>query len=925
VSSGREAIKMATELKRFDLIITTLNPGDMNVVEFAAEIKNSGLKTPVVLLTYDNHGLNELIANHDLSDFFEVFIWQGDFRILIAAIKLVEDRLNLEHDTREIGVQSIILIEDNVHFYSSYLPMIYHVLWEHSQSLISEGINISHKLLRMRARPKILLCGTYEEAYNLFERYQNCILGVISDIEFPRNQEIDPQAGIRFARLVKESHFDIPILLQSDSPGCEQLAKDLEVGFLLKTSPVLLHDLKRFMGHNFSFGDFVFCLPDGTKVDSASDLRILEKKLHSIPDESLRYHAERNHFSNWLKARTEFWLAHNLRPRRIEDYATMDDLRNDLIRWLREYRRVQYEGRIADFEAANFDSGSSFARIGGGSLGGKARGLGFAATMINNFRIRKEFEDVRVFVPPTVVLGTDVFDRFLDGNDLRHFAIQCDNDGEIFARFKEGRFPDDVESDLRAFLEMIHYPLAVRSSSLLEDSRYLPFAGVYQTYMLPNNNEDFDIRLEQLLNAVRRVYTSTFSQRTKAYISSTPYRLEEEKMAVIIQKLVGQQHEDRFYPDFAGVVRSHNFYPRLPMMTTDGIASVALGLGKTVVEGGLTTRFCPKYPRHATQYAGIEDTLQYSQREFFALQLKDPENDFRGDEDLALGKFAIDVAEKDGTLGIVGSTYSVENDAIYDGVSRRGRRLVTFAPILKSDIFPLPSILQLIMDMGSWGMSSPVEIEFAVNMTGSPGAPSEFAFLQLRPLVRSHEIYELKMEEVNEADLICRSAKVLGNGVVDDICDIVWVDPDRFERSRSNEVAREIGMYNSELASAGRPYILIGLGRWGSADPWLGIPVKWEQISGARVIIETGLKDIKVDPSQGTHFFQNLTSFRVGYFTIDASSTDGFVDWSWLDRQNTTSKKTFTRHLRFDHPIVVKMSGHDGRGIVQKPVAPVEG
>ena len=918
VSGGREAIEMAREQKRFDLIITTLSPGDMEAVEFARAVKEAELDIPVVLLTYDDRGLNEMITHYGTADFEKVFIWQGDFRILISIIKHIEDKLNVDHDTHEVGVQSIIVIEDNVHFYSSFLPMIYAELFKHSHSLISEGINVPDKLLRMRARPKILLCGTYEEAWDYYKRNEECILGVISDIEFPREGKNDPEAGIRFARAVKGSHFDIPILLQSDSEQYAQVAERLGVSFLHKNSPILLHDLQRFMKQNFSFGEFIFRMPNGKEIDRAHDLRSLTRSLRSIPDESLTYHAERNHFSNWLKARTEFWLAHQLRPQRVSDFKSVRMLRNELINMIESYLRGRYRGSIADFDPTTFDTSSSFARIGGGSLGGKARGLGFAVTLLNNFKIQDRFEGIHISVPPAVVLGTDVFDAYVDDNDIRDFAIQCDDDNEILSRFLEGAFPGDIVRDLRAFLDLIRYPLAVRSSSLLEDSRYLPFAGVYKTYMLANDTGDISDRLDQVLDAIRRVYASTFYRRTKAYIQAAPYRLEEEKMAVIIQKLAGEIHEDRFYPDFSGVVRSHNFYPRPPMTTTDGIASVALGLGKTVVEGGLTVRFCPKYPKHLTQFADIDDTLSYSQKEFYALKLHNMVGVSR--RRLKLEKHGLDVAERDGTLNSVASTYSAQNEAIYDGVSRQGVRLVTFAPILKNDLFPLPQILELITGMGKWGMNSPVEIEFAVNMSTSPEKPTEFSFLQIRPLVRSHEIEELKLENMDPTELICQSSQVLGNGLISDIFDIVMVHPERFTRARSTDVAREVAVFNAELTTAGRPYILIGVGRWGSSDPWLGIPVEWEQISGARVIVEAGFRDIKVAPSQGTHFFQNLTSFRVGYFTVDSDRKVGFIDWDWLMAQPAVREGQFTRHLRFERPVEVKMNGHLNKGLVLKPV-----
>jgi len=919
VSTGAEALKMAREQRRFDVMITAMNLGDMNAFELAHQVREEGLSLPVVLLTYDNRELTEMTARYDPAIFDKVFIWQGDFRLLIAIIKYIEDRFNLEHDVHAVGVQAIIVIEDNVSFYSSFLPMIYTELVRHTQNVISEGVNISHKLLRMRARPKILLCSTYEEALSYYKEYEDSILGVIADIEFPRKGKTDPKAGLRFAREVTTSHFDVPILLQSDSEEHKEAAHRLGASFLVKSSPLLLHKLSKFMEKHFSFGDFVFRSPDGKEVDRARDLKSLEEKLRTIPDESLLHHAEQNHFSNWLKARTEFWLAHKLRPQKTSDFKSVDELRQALLQYLHDFRREQQLGLVSDFDANSFDVSSSFARIGDGSLGGKARGLGFVNALLSNYRVRNRFAGVEISVPASVVIGTDVFDEFLDANDLRDFAIQATDDSDIYERFLKASLPRAVRDQLIEFLELIRVPLAVRSSSLLEDSKYQPFAGVYRTYMLPNNHQSGDVRLEELTCAIKRVFASTFSHHAKNYIKATPYRLEEEKMAVIVQRLVGTQHSNRFYPDFSGVARSHNYYPSAPMMASDGIASVALGLGDLVVEGGMVVRFCPKYPRHVIQFSDIESTLEYSQKQFYAVELEEPDDTSDHSREMLLFRYGLDIAEQDGTLASVASTYSAENNAVYDGIARQGARLVTFAPVLKNEVFPLPDILRLMLDLGSWGMSSPVEMEFAVRYDVAGDTPKEFALLQMRPLVKSREFDDISVEDIEHSDCICKCQHVLGNGVIDNIHDVVVIDVDGFDRRKSREIAREVGAYNSVLTDKGVPYLLIGVGRWGSADPWLGIPVKWDEISGARVIIETGFKDFKVAPSQGSHFFQNIVSFMVGYFTISSSSDDGFVDWEWLQKQKPVDEMDFTRHLRFKKPLIVKMNGHSHRGVILKP------
>ncbi|MGA9364605.1 MAG: PEP/pyruvate-binding domain-containing protein [Bacteroidota bacterium] len=920
VSSGKEAMALVGEEKRFDLIITTLHIEDMSALKFARMVRDSGLEIPIVLLAYDNRELKDLLTHQDTSVFDRIFIWQGDFRLIIAIIKHLEDKVNVDHDTRLVGVQSIILIEDSVRHYSSFLPIIYTEILNQSQRLISEGINLTHRYLRMKARPKILLCETYEEAWDYFQKYEDYILGVISDIDFLHSGVHDPRAGIELAKNVKLRYPDIPVLLQSTNSEYEAQARMLGASFLLKDSPMLLHDLRQFMVHYFSFGDFVFRTPDGTEVGRASDLKSLEEQLHFVPEESIRYHGERNHFSNWLKARTEFWLAHKLRPRKVSDYPSIAVLREDLIASLRTYRRIRERGLIADFSKESFDPGTSFARIGGGSLGGKARGLGFVNILINSYDVRDRFEGLQICVPPAIVLGTDVFDQFVDENDLRTFALNSTDDKEILRRFlKSKKFPEETLGELAAFLDLIRDPLAVRSSSLLEDSQYHPFAGVYETYMIPNNNPSPFIRLAELVTTIKRVYASTFYQAAKDYIKVTSYRLEEEKMAVIIQKMVGAPHENRFYPDFSGVARSYNFYPISPQKPLDGIVSVALGLGKTIVDGGVTVRFCPKYPNHLLQFFSTEETLRNNQTEFFALDLAGRVTESAETQDVLLKKLGLEVAEDDGTLTYVGSTYSPENDAVYDGLSRSGTRVVTFAPILRNKIFPLPQIIELLLDMGSWGMGTPVELEFAVDMSTPKDKPKEFGLLQIRPLVLSREVEELNVDDVEREKLICQSHQVLGNGVIRDIHDIIVVDIHRFDRSKSREVAREVSLFNEELISENRPYLLVGVGRWGSLDPWLGIPIKWDQISGARAIVETGFKDLDVAPSQGSHFFQNITSFMVGYFTINSKAQQGFIDWDWLLQQASLEEKQYTRHLHFQNPVVVKINGHQNKGIILKP------
>jgi CheY-like chemotaxis protein len=920
VTTGKEALELFDEIT-FDMIITTMHIEDMHVIKLAQQIKAKGINTPIILLAYDNKERKELTDNHDISIFDRIFIWQGDYKLLIAITKYSEDKLNADNDILSAGVQAIILVEDNIKFYSSYLPIIYTEIFNQSLRLISEGVNLTHKFMRMRARPKILLCTNYEEAWNYYEKYQESVLGIITDMNFKKDGVKDPEAGLKFALAVKENHKDIPILIQSSNQDFESIAREIGASFIQKNSPRLLHELREFMMDRFGFGDFIFRTPDGKEVGRAHNLISLEEQLRIVPDESIHFHAERNHFSNWLKARTEFWLAYRLRPRKVTDFQSVEGLRQELISSLKLYQTIRQRGVITDFNKDLFDPVNSFARLGGGSLGGKARGLGFINTLINNYNVRNKFEDVEITVPSAVVIATDVFDQFIEKNHLENIALNEPDDKVIIKKFLETEFfPFDILKKLLGYLEIVKVPLAVRSSSLLEDSQFQPFAGVYETYMIPNNNPDINIRLQELLECIKCVYASTFCKAARDYMKVTSYRLEEEKMAVIIQQLVGASHEERFYPDFAGVAKSFNFYPVPPQKSTDGIALVALGLGKTVVDGGNCVRFCPKYPRHLLQFFSTRETIKNAQQYFYALNLNGKLNHTSDDnpEELVV-KYELIISEKDQTLNLVGSTYSVENDSVYDGISRKGSRVVTFAPVLKHNAFPLAEILDLLLELGTWGMGAPVEIEFAVNMNVPPGKPKEFAMLQMRPLVISRELEELEVDNAEKEDLICQSSQVLGNGAINDIHNIVVVDIQKFDRSKSRDVALEVSQLNSELLSLKKPYILIGVGRWGSLDHWLGIPVTWDQISGASVIVESGFKDFNVTPSQGSHFFQNITSFKVGYFSVNELDNLGFIDWDWLTLQPAVRELKYTRHLSFDKPLGVRINGQQNKGIILKP------
>ncbi len=919
VSSCREALGRAKADPRIDLILTNLAVGDMNAAQLAREIRAAGLQVPVVVLAYDYREIKKFIARNPVTDIERIFLWQGTPRVLIAIVKYIEDKRNVEHDASMMGVPVVLVIEDNIRYYSSFLPLIYTELISQTRRVLQEGVNLAHKLMRMRARPKILLASNYEDAYSLAVKYREHLLGIVSDVEFPHAGMLSVEAGFDLAKNVRVLVPDVPVVLQTSRTAFRQRANEAGYSFLRKGSPTFLRDLRKVMMQQFAFGDFVFRTPDRVEVARATDLNSLEELLLRVPAESIAYHGERNHFSRWFTARTEFALAQKFRPRKVSDFPTIEDLRRNLVNTIAEYRREQSDVLIGDFKPAAFQSGGSyFLRIGSGSLGGKARGLAFVRHLLHKKRFARRFPNVTVSVPPAVVVATDLFDRFLAENSLLDFAIHATDDLEIQQRFLEAALPASLMEDLRACLSEVRFPIAVRSSSLLEDSQYQPFTGVYETFMLGNQQGDTAHRLNQLCEAIKLVYASTFSAHAKAYVRATPFRLEEEKMAVILQQVVGSFFGRRFYPDFSGVARSRNFYPVPPMSFEDGIAAVALGLGRTVVDGGKCLRFCPRYPAHLVQFSSVEDFLRQSQTEFWALPMNHPPEETLQTRQGEV-RLSLDVAEADGTLDALGSTYSADNDRITDGLGRSGMRLVTFAPILKYGVFPLAALLDELMTEGENAFGQPVEIEFAVRLARQAEECAQFGFLQIRPMVHSHEVEELHLETVDRSKLIAQSSKVLGNGRVGNLLDIVVVDTHRFERGQSQEVAGQVAYFNAKLAAENRPYLLVGMGRWGSNDPWLGIPVEWDDISGAAVILEAGFRDFQVTPSQGSHFFQNLSAFQIGYFTVNPDLGDGMVDWTWLETQPAVEERGCVRHLKFAKPVTVLMNGRAGEGMILRP------
>ncbi|MBU0641200.1 MAG: histidine kinase [Planctomycetes bacterium] len=914
VSSGEEALA-AIRSGRFDLVITMLRLGDMDIAKFGQAVREVAPELPVVLLVATDWELAPFAEAGVRLNVASTYVWHGDAKVFLAIIKVLEDRWNAEHDARVGGVGMIILVEDSVRFRSSLLPIMYTELVKQTRAVMADGINRMHKMLRMRARPKILVAETYEQGLEYYRRFRKHLFGVIADVRFPRGGQQDPHAGLDFIREVKADNPDVPALLQSSEPGNRALAESIGVQFLHKRSSTLLQDVRDFMMHNFGFGDFVFRMPDSREVARVADLRAMARVLRDVPAESLEYHARRNHFSNWLRARTEFELAGRLRPRKVTEFGDLEELRRYLIQVFRDALWQNRCGVVEDFARQRFEPGTRFARIGGGSLGGKARGLAFVDALLARHRVDQAFEDVRVYVPQSVVIGTDVFDAFLELNRLRMLALRTTNDEWIKWAFQTADLPERVVVDLRAYLETVRGPLAVRSSSLLEDSQYYPFAGIYLTQMLRNNHPDERKRLQELQDAIKLVYASIFFSASRRYLEATPHRIEEEKMAVILQPVVGRQRGDHFYPSFAGAARSYNYYPFGHMKPEEGVASVALGLGMTVVEGGEALRFCPTHPQVLPQLADGAKFINQSQRGFYAIDLSPAKQRTPADAERSTVRLDLDVAEEHGTLAPVGSVWSNENNAFYDGIYRAGVRVVTFAHILKSDLFPLAGILRRLLELGRAGMNGPVEIEFAANLDTDP---HEFAVLQMRPCAGACVRECVDVGRLPQETLLCHSPQALGNGVVDTIRDVIYVKPERFDTARTLTIANEVGELNDALQAEHRHCVLIGPGRWGSTNKWLGIPVQWSQISTARVIVETTLEDFAPDPSQGSHFFHNLTCFGIAYLTVNPQTGQGFIDWAWLQQQPVARETEFVCHVHLAEPLEARLDGRTSVAAVLK-------
>lgn len=925
VSTAQDALTALSQ-KKFDIVITMPRLDDMAPDELGRKIKSNTPDLPVFLLT---HATGPVYAQPDQPRqhvFDKTFVWSGNTDILLALIKHVEDRMNVELDTRHALVRVIIFVEDSPLYASSIIPMLYKEIVTQTQRVMEESINEEHRLLRMRARPKILVAETYEEAVKLYRQFTPYLLCVISDVRFPKNGKMDPAAGFSLMSLIQKENPDIPLLNMSSEESNREKAASLSTAFINKNAPTLHLDVRNFFMTYLGFGDFIFRNPAGEIVGKAQNLRSLEKILPALPDEALYYHATRNDFSIWLMARAEILLASELRPKKATDFSSTQELKDYLIACIRNRREGRQRGHITEFVDEDFDLDNDFVKIGKGSLGGKARGLAFTATLLReNPKLHESFPEISISIPKTLAIATDGFDAFVHDNQLKDLPYDELSDTEIKEKFLAARFPNWLKRKLRIFLAQATYPLAVRSSSLLEDAQYQPFAGIYHTYMIPNVHAQLAVRLTRLVNAIKRVYASTYLANSRAYANSTIHRVEEEKMAVVIQQISGARCGDYFYPALSGNVQSYNYYPISHLKAEDGIAHIALGFGQTVAEGETALRFSPRHPQFLPGFSTVDEILKNAQNRFYALDMTGPVEKADDTEEVRLVKLDIDEVRDHPPIRFLSSTYIASEHRIRNTAQAAGHPVITFASILKHNALPLPQLLLEVLALGRKGMGCPVEIEFAVNIpdkaqTKKPNGGTHlptFSLLQIRPMVYDcgQAEIEIRPEEIRNA--FCYSTLALGNGCLRDIDHILFVKPESFDPADTVKIASEIGQINRIMLRDKRKYMLIGPGRWGSADRWLGIPVKWHDISQVGMFVETTSERLQAAPSQGSHFFHNITSQGTSYVTVRPGNKD-FIDWQWLDKLPGVKETPYVKLVKCLSPLNIKIDGKKSSAVCLK-------
>jgi len=917
VSTTEEAADVLASTS-IDLVICMPGNADNDAFTVARDVKAKFPAIPCVVLTPFSHGITRRMENEDLSIFDYVFCWLGNTNLIMSIIKLIEDKMNIEHDIAEAGVQMILLVEDSIRFYSSLLPMLYSYILAQSQHFSTEALNPHSAMLRMRGRPKVVLTRTYEEAMELYDRYADNTLGVISDCRFPRGGKVDSEAGLELLRTIRRRNEYVPLILQSSETENKVKAEAEHFHFIDKNSKAMSIDLRHIMEEHMGFGDFIFRDPKThQEVMRVRTLKELQDNIFKIPYDSMLYHISRNHMSRWLCARAIFPVSAFLKNITWHELQDVDLHRKIIFDAIVQYRHMKNIGVVAVFDRGKFDRYAHFARIGDGSLGGKGRGLAFLDSIIKKHPEFNEREGVSVSIPKTVVLCTDVFDQFMESNNLYPIALSDASDEEILRHFLRAQLPDKYIADFFTFFEATDRPIAIRSSSLLEDSHYQPFAGIYSTYMIPNLDDKYQM-LQMLAAAIKSVYASVYYKDSKAYMTATSNVIDQEKMAVILQEVVGKQYSDRYYPNISGVLRSINYYPIGDETSEEGIASLALGLGKYIVDGGQTLRVSPYHPTQVLQTSEMETALRQTQTQFYALDMKDVGGDFKVDDGFNILKLKVKDADNDGSLNYIASTYDPYDQVIRDGIYEGGRKIISFCGVLQQDVFPLPELMQMSMKYGAEGMRRPVEIEFACNINND--RTGEFYLLQMRPIVDSKQVLDEDLAAIDDSACLLRSHNSLGHGISEDVVDVVYIKTDdNFTASNNPRIADEVERINRKFVAEGKNYVLVGPGRWGSSDYWLGIPVKWPHISAARVIVEAGLANYRVDPSQGTHFFQNLTSFGVGYFTVNTYKNEGVYQKELLDAMPAVEETQYVRHVRFDRPLRIMMDGMKQEGVILLP------
>lgn len=913
--SGSEGLSMV-EKEHFDLVLVSGNLPDMDTAAFGRQVKAARPGFPVVMVVFDGSWFDQTYRGTEPEGIDWVFAWRGSADVLLSITKLVEDSQNVDRDLSIASIGTILVVEDAIEHYSLILPHLYSLLMQRTFRLVPEGINESDRQLRTRVRPKVLLARTFAAANQLFEKYESSLVGIISDLHTFHDDRNDPEAGPRFLRTVAARAPGVPVLVHSSEPNAAEMAAAVGAWSLGKRGADMRAGIERFVLHDIGFGDFEFRMPDRTLVRRVSNMWEMEQAIHSVPEESFVFHASRNDLSHWFRARGEIALATVLRPITLADFPGIDELRSYVSDAVSIARREKYRGAIADFRPPEFDPEYPFLVLGRGSLGGKGRGLAFVFRQLSRWAKDDRMRGIRTRLPRTLVIGADESDAFLKDNEVDTASLEGLPDDAVLKKFAHCKLDRKLRDALEFYVMRVRAPLAVRSSGLLEDSHRQPLAGLYATYMLPNNHENLEVRLNQLMTAVKLVYASAYTERPRRYLEAIGHDLTEARMAVLIQEVAGRQYGRYFYPALSGVAQSYNYYPVFQMKPEDGVATIALGLGKQVVEGGDAVRFCPRYPQVLPQFRSPAEVMRVAQREFFALDLECSDADLLRGTDATIARLPLSQAEKDGALGMAGSVVNVEEDRIYDGVARRGSRVVTFARLLKHNVFPLCDILNDLFEACRRDLGFPVEIEFAVDADSASPQPPEFHFLQMRPLVALRERCDVQSELIPGHKLLCRSERVLGNGCIEELRDIVYIDPADFVRGRSADVASLVARMNERLMRQNRHYVLIGPGRWGSFDPWIGIPVSWHQISWARVIVEVPARDLPMEPSQGTHFFHNVTSAGIGYFSLAEENEREFVRWEMLHALPGTEIAPGVRHVRLARPLSVRMDGQTQHGVI---------